>query len=354
MAEGTYKRIRWRFFAAIIVMLFFVLNDLVFDFVFDFASSDYISFACTLISAIIVFYCNFAIKKRKITVEFENAADFIKSNFDNWQVAFSILDILCGIISLMSGLAFLAAIFKIVKVGYIPIKVTVVTNKGKSLVKAVSKVGLLWTSGRLLSDDGEQKDIKEKDNMFKKIGAGFKAFGLWVYSNKKSLIGTIGAISSGVTTSIAVHSDIIGFFPELFVFGFDIMPYLAGLIIFGLTELGVTCRGFETIKVFFKKQAEIKAQKALDEQVKKDKKAQEELDKQAKKYNKEQEAAKKAEEKKLAAEKAQKEKEAKKQQEEAAKAEAAKKAEEEKARIIARAMELKAEAERKAAENANK
>lgn len=350
MAEVYCNRIKAKYLIAVAVMLFFVLNDLVFDFLFSFESSDYISFAFTLASAIIVFYCNYSLKKKKITTEFENAETFIKSNFDNWQVAFSVLDIVCGVISILSGLAFLGAIFKMIKVGYVPIKIAVVSNKSKSIVKAVTKVSLLWTSGRLLSDNGEQNNNKEKTNMFKKIGAAFKTFGLWIYSNKKSLAGTLAGIASGVATGMAVHADIIAFLPEIIVFEFDIMPYLAGLIIFGLTEIGVTGRGFEAIKVFLQKQAEKKAGKDAAKVVKADKKAKAELDKQAKEYLKEQEVAEKAEKKKLAAEKAKQEKEAKKQQEEAAKAEAAKKAEEEKSRIIARAMELKAEAERKAAE----
>lgn len=336
MEDEEYKeRIKAKYIIAVSLMLFFVLNDLVFDFLFNFDSSDYISFACTLIAAIIVFYSNYSIKKGKITTEFENAESFIKSNFDNWQVAFSILDIICGIISILSGIAFIAAIFKVVKIGYVPLKVVVVTNKGKSIVKAASKASLIWTSGRLLAKNEESR---EKDSMFKKIWKGLKTAGLWIYANKKSLAGTLGAIVAGVSSAMIAQADLIAQMPELFVFGYDIMPYLVGLVIFGLTELGVTGRGFEKILEFFTKQKEIKAEKEANKVVKaeekkadKAKKEQAAENKKAQKLLKKLEAEEKELQAKQAAEKA-------KQQ-----AEAEKKAEEQ--RLLQKALALKAQKE---------
>jgi len=325
--------IKIKYIIAVILMLLFVLNDLVFDFLFNFESSDYISFACTLIAAIIVFYCNFTIKKGKITTEFENAETFIKSNFDNWQVAFSILDIICGVISILSGIALLGAIFKVVKIGYVPIKIAVVTNKGKSLVKAVSKVSLIWTSGRLLSNN----ENRENSSM-KKIGKAFKNIGLWIFSNKKSITGTLAGLVAGVATALAVHGDIIAFLPALVVFGIDIMPYLAGLVIFGLTELGVTGKGFETIKQFAERVTKAKEQKQVEKVLKAEEKKEAQAEKEKKEIAKKQETEnKKAEKllKKLEAEqKALQEKKA---------AEEAKKAEQE--RLLALAMAMKAEKE---------
>ena len=329
--SGENSQLKAKYIIAVSLMLFFVLNDLVFDFLFNFESSDYISFACTLIAAIIVFYSNYTIKKGKITTEFENAESFIKSNFDNWQVAFSILDIICGVISILSGIAFIAAVFKVVKIGYVPLKVVVVTNKGKSIVKAASKASLIWTSGRLLADNEESR---EKDNMFKKIYNGLKTACLWIYSNKKSLAGTLAGIAAGVTTAIAVNAELISFLPILVVFGLNITPYLAGLIIFGLTELGVSGKGFETIKNFLKRVAEEKTAKEANKAVK----AEEKKAEKAKKEEKEEQ--KKAEKllKKLEAE--EKELQVKKAKE---KAEAEKKAEEE--RLLQKALALKAQKE---------
>ena len=350
-------KVKVRYLIAVFLMLFFVLNDLAFDFLFNFQGSDYISFACTLIAAIIVFYCNYSIKKNHITTEFESASEFIKSNFDNWQVVFSILDIICGVVSILSGLALLAAIFKVVKIGYVPVKITVVTNKGKSIVKAVSKVSLLWTSGRLLSEDGKENKDKEnikmaeekKKGFWSKVGGFFKTVGQWIYANKLSIIETIASIAAGVTTAIAANADLIVWLPQWIVFGFNIMPYLAGLVIFGLAEVGVQ---FESIRKFFDRIAVKKAEKELANSEKVAAKEKSALDKEAAKYLKEQQAKEKAEAKKAALEQAKKDAEAKKakaeEEKKAAEEAAAKAKADEEARIIARAMELKAEAEAKA------
>lgn len=324
--------IKIKYIIAVILMLLFVLNDLVFDFLFNFESSDYISFACTLIAAIIVFYCNFTIKKGKITTEFENAETFIKSNFDNWQVAFSILDIICGVISILSGIALLGAIFKVVKIGYVPIKIAVVTNKGKSLVKAVSKVSLIWTSGRLLSNN----ENRENSSM-KKIGKAFKNIGLWIYANKMSIGVIIAGVASGVTTCMtALNDTVLSFLPEIVVFGINIMPYLAGLIMFGLTLLGVQ---IESIKKFFDRVAKEKEQKQVEKVLKAEEKKEAQAEKEKKEIAKKQETEnKKAEKllKKLEAEqKVLQEKKA---------AEEAKKAEQE--RLLALALAMKAEKEK--------
>lgn len=139
-----------KYIIAIILMLFFVINDLVFDFVFNFKSSDYISFGCTLAAAIITFIATYNATKEKIEYQSNKISAFIKSNFNKWQVLFSILDIVCGIISILSGVFYLAIIFKIIKIGYIPVKFAVVVNKGKTVIKSVIKVSLLWTAGRIL------------------------------------------------------------------------------------------------------------------------------------------------------------------------------------------------------------
>lgn len=337
MADVAIRKAKAKYIIAIVVMLFFVLNDLIFDFLFDFESSDYIAFACTLIAAIIVFYYSHKMKKDNVEDKFENAAKFIKSNFDNWQVLFSILDIICGIISLLSGIAFLACFFKVVKIGYIPTKFIVVLNKEKSIFKFLSKISCLWVSGRLLSESGKQfsENEKEETSMFKKIlnavWTPIKSAGLWIWANKKSILGTLGAIASGAITAMTANADLIAGLPELLVFGIDIVPYIAGLLIFGLTQIGVSGKGFEAIKTFFnriKAEKEEKAAKKADKVAKvADKKAAKEAEIAAKKQAEEDKKALELLAKKEAEEKAVQEKIA------------------EEERLLARAKELKAQAE---------
>lgn len=330
MDESVYlAKLKIRYYIAIAVMCLFVVNDLVFDFLFDFEGSDAISFCCTLIAAIIVFYYTYKVKKDNVAGKFQDTAKFIQSNFDNWQVLFSILDIICGVISLLSGIAFLSCFFKIIKVGYVPVKITVVANKSKTTIKAISKFSNLWIAGRLLlaSEKKEQNNEGSKDNMFKKIGEAISNFGKLIWANKKSIIGTCAAVASGVVTAIATHQDIISFLPTITVFGINIMPYLAGLIIFGLTELGVTGKGFESIAGFFARVAATKEKKSAAKQLKETLKAEAKAKKEAEIAEKKQ-----AEEDKKALELLAK-------REAEIKAEEDKKAEEQ--RLLARALELK-------------
>lgn len=136
---------------ASILMLIFVASDLLFDFAFNFNASDYIAFGFTLAASIITFVATYKVKQKEILTAFDKTTAFVQSNFNNWQVVFSILDIVCGIISILSGLIIIGGVFKFVKVSYLITKFIVVTNKTKTLAKSVSKFSLLWTAGRILT-----------------------------------------------------------------------------------------------------------------------------------------------------------------------------------------------------------
>ena len=152
--EVKNKRLNLRYVVAIICMLLFIASDLIFDFAFSFKESDMIAFCFTLLSAVIVFWGTWKIKRDEQAIAYFRTTKFIRSNFDNAQVIFSILDIVCGLISLLSSLFFLSYTFKIVKIFYIPTKVVVVINKEKSLLKPIVKFSYLWTAMRLLERKG--------------------------------------------------------------------------------------------------------------------------------------------------------------------------------------------------------
>lgn len=136
---------------ASILMLIFVASDLLFDFAFNFNASDYIAFGFTLAASIITFVATYKVKQKEILTAFDKTTAFVQSNFNNWQVMFSILDIVCGIISILSGLIIIGGVFKFVKVFYFLAKFFVVTNKTKALAKSFGKFSLLWTAGRILT-----------------------------------------------------------------------------------------------------------------------------------------------------------------------------------------------------------
>ena len=220
---------------ASILMLIFVASDLLFDFAFNFNASDYIAFGFTLAASIITFVATYKVKKQEILTTFDKTTAFVQSNFNNWQVVFSILDIICGIISILSGLIIIGGVFKFVKVGYIfykfykITKFIVVTNKTKTLAKSVGKFSLLWTVGRILT---------------KKQGGKMNTKKL----SKVQIASIIGAVAGVVFTIVSV------FVPQIVIAG-D-MVYNIGIA----TGIETICAFVGTFKGYKERtQAEIDA-----------------------------------------------------------------------------------------------
>ena len=285
-----------KYFVACIFMLFFVVNDLVFDFLFNFESSDYIAFASTLIASIITFICTFQITKRNITQKADKITAFVKGNFNGWQVVFSVLDIICGLISILSGIAFLGGVFKFVKIVYIPIKSVVVFNKSKTVVKSVTKFSLIWTISRILTKNNEREKVmeKKKNNFF-----------AWLNANKC----TIGGIAVGAVTAFSGAGVIdITVFPALMVGAVNLTPIIYYVILGALTIL---CSFFpETVEKFVARVAQAKAEKAEKATIKEAEKEIKEEEKKANQTQAEQEKAKAKEEAKAKLEEEKKRKEA--------------------------------------------
>lgn len=160
----------------------------------------------------------------------------------------------------------------------------------------------------------------------------FKEFFQWIFANKKSLLGIVG--SSVATLSGTGIIDIAGL-PALLISGFNITPILYYGILLVLSILGISGKGFETIKGFFDR---IKLETAEKEQKAIEKEAKKELVKEQKLANQTQAQQEKAKAKKEAEEKAKAEKE---------KADAEYRAKVEKAKL-----EIKAQEQAKKNENA--
>lgn len=170
-----------KYLVAIAFMLLFVLNDLIFDYICNFRTSDYIAFAFTLLAAIIVFVGNAKIKG--LPTEYTKVKTFIVSNFDNAQVVFSVIDIICGLISVISGIFYLSAFVKAIRYIYIPTKILVVINKQKSLIKPITRFSYLWTSVRIIEKSGGTMKNFLKSNKYTLFIAAFLSvvIGVGVY-----------------------------------------------------------------------------------------------------------------------------------------------------------------------------
>lgn len=102
----------------------------------------------------------------------------------------------------------------------------------------------------------------------------------WVWSNKKTLLGSLLAVVSGVLTAIATNADLIMDLPALTFLGINWTAVIFGVLVFAGVEVGVVGKGFETIAQYQERTAVLKAekeQKAIEKQAKKEIKAEEKL-----------------------------------------------------------------------------
>lgn len=104
--------------------------------------------------------------------------------------------------------------------------------------------------------------------------------GAWIRYNWKSLVGTTTSAISGVVTTIAVNAEVLFALPAICFFGINLTPFIAGLLVFAGVELGVVCKGFETVAQAKERVAIEKAKKeanAIVKEAKKELKAEEKL-----------------------------------------------------------------------------
>lgn len=183
----------------------------------------------------------------------------------------------------------IALSFSVVFSGLLIVTFTVLTKVGiKILIK------LLLPLFKTLT----YREGNDKMKWLKNVGA-------WIRYNWKSLVGTTASAISGIVTTIAVNADVLFALPAICIFGFNLTPIIAGLLVFAGVELGVVCKGFETIakakeRVVIEKQE--KKANAIVKEAKKELKAEEKL------ANQTQTQKEKDEAKKLAKEKAEAEK----------------------------------------------
>ena len=183
----------------------------------------------------------------------------------------------------------IALSFSVVFSGLLIVTFTVLTKVGiKILIK------LLLPLFKTLT----YREGNDKMKWLKNVGA-------WIRYNWKSLVGTTASAISGIVTTIAVNADVLFALPAICIFGFNLTPIIVGLLVFAGVELGVICKGFETI-------AKAKERVAIEKQEKKAnaivKEAKKELKAEEKLANQTQTQKEKDDAKKLAKEKAEAEK----------------------------------------------
>ena len=261
--EGVVEKINLKYIIAIVLMLMFVFCDLLFDLALTFEASDLIAFIFTLLSAVIVFIYSRQVRHDEMVLKYSKITTFIKSNFDKWQVIFSILDIVCGLISILSTL-YLAYVFKIVRFVYVPVKMLVVMNKFKSEIKPIAKFSYFWLGMRLLNKKGGRVMKNFLKSNKETLIYGFLVSGLCAVTTYFSLPNFI-AVSNVVAILISAGVFIL-VYALGFRIGFDTIESLALRDAKkNLNEQKYT----EIVSAYNSAVAEVKAQKENDELLKK-------------------------------------------------------------------------------------
>lgn len=158
----------------------------------------------------------------------------------------------------------IALTFSVMFTGLFVVTFTVFTKAG---IKLLIKL-LLPLFKRLTYREGNDK-MKWIQNV-----------GTWIRYNWKSLVGTTTSAISGIVTIIAVNADVLFALPAICLFGFNLTPFIAGLLVFAGVELGVICKGFETIQNAKERIANETAEKkanAIVKEAKKELKAEQKL-----------------------------------------------------------------------------
>ena len=211
------------------------------------------------ITMVITFVGKHKSKALQIEKGIDKTIDFIKNNFDKGNLILSIIDVLCCIVALLLGCFVIALISRSV----LALRLIVVINKYKTVSYSIIFFIIFYLfkrrKARMAENQNEVK--KEKVSFWKKIGTAFKVAGQWIFANKKSIIGTIFATISGITSAMVANADLIFSLPALMFIGINWTAVIVGVLVFAGVEVGVVGKGFETIAQFCNRISIKKAEK---------------------------------------------------------------------------------------------
>lgn len=211
------------------------------------------------ITMVITFVGKHKAKALQIEKGIDKTIDFIKNNFDKGNLILSIIDVLCCIVAILMGCFVIALISRSV----LALRLIVVINKYRTVSYSIIFFIIFYLfkrrKARMAENQNEVK--KEKVSFWKKIGTAFKVAGQWIFANKKSIIGTIFATISGITSAMVANADLIFSLPALMFIGINWTAVIVGVLVFAGVEVGVVGKGFETIAQFCNRISIKKAEK---------------------------------------------------------------------------------------------
>lgn len=266
MQKNISKKDMLTYSALIVLSIFFTIGDIVTSSTNHLIASSILS----VITLIITFVGRHKAQAMQVSNGVDTTVDFIRVNFSRSNVILSMLDVVCSIIAILTSVLALALIFRCA----LAIKIFIYISRYRTIAVAVYVFIFTYlikrrknkmteeqiqtevnTSPETKSQE-QQNDEKPKKSNF--IVTAFK----WIWANKKSICGSIFAIIGGVLSFIAVNSDLISSWTAIPLWGFNITPLIAAILVTCGVEIGTVGKGFETIKKFQERIALLKQEKA--------------------------------------------------------------------------------------------
>ena len=211
---------------------------------------------------IITFIGSHKTKALDIEKGVDDTIDFIRGNFSCANIILSILDVICCILAIFTGVFIIAVISR----STLALRLLIIINKYKLVTFSVIVFVFTYIVKRRKKRNMENElkvEETKKVSFWKKIWNGIKTCGQWIYANKKSIVGTIFGVISGIATAIVTNADLIVTLPRLILWDINFTAIIVGVLVFAGVEVGVVGKGFETIKAFFARIKVKKEEKAL-------------------------------------------------------------------------------------------
>lgn len=123
-------------YVLICIIVFFTTSDLVASFTNHLA----IASISSIISGIVVFIGAYKLKVAQLDNSVTMSIDFIEKNFNKSSIVFSILDIICSLIALFTGIVIIGIIFRVT----FAIRIVVILNKFQTITRFVLVGSLIY------------------------------------------------------------------------------------------------------------------------------------------------------------------------------------------------------------------
>ena len=198
---------------------------------------------------IITFIGSHKTKALDIEKGVDDTINFIRGNFNCANIILSILDVICCILALFTGIFIIAVISR----SALALRLLIIINKYRLVTFGIIVFVFTYILKRRKNNNMENElkvEETKKVSFWKKVWNGIKSCGQWISANKKSIIGTTFGAIAGIASAIVTNAELIMTLPKLVLWDINFTALIVGILVFVGVEIGVIGKGFETIKEF--------------------------------------------------------------------------------------------------------